>query len=121
MRNCRIDGLRATASAAIEVSLEQLSSEPAGVEINAEEASLDSPQDVLNRFSDQQVIDALQQLPEEIRWTLLLVDVQGLDQRETAEILEVPVGTIKSRAHRGRAMLRETLLPVAKERRLLRE
>ena len=59
-------------------------------------------------------------LPEEIRQTLLLVEVEGMEHVDAAEILEVPVGTIKSRAHRGRAMLRETLLPMAKELRLVR-
>ena len=67
------------------------------------------------------VIDALRGLPEEIRWTLLLVDVEGMDHAEAAEILRVPVGTIKSRTHRGRAMLREALLPVARERRMVRD
>ena len=55
---------------------------------------------------------------EKIRWTLLLVDVQGMDDREAAEVLGVPAGTIKSRLHRGRRMLREYLLPVAIDRRL---
>jgi len=66
------------------------------------------------------MIDALQRLPEEIRWTLLLVDVEGVDQADAAELLDVPVGTIKSRAHRGRAMLRDRLAPLARERGLLK-
>lgn len=76
-------------------------------------AGTDDPRRVLETFSDSEVINALQKLPEEIRWTLLLVDVEGLDHSDAAEVLAVPVGTIKSRAHRGRAMLRETLLPLA--------
>ncbi len=76
----------------------------------------DSPQELLNRFEDQAVIDALKSLPDEIRWTLLLVDVESLDQTQAAEVLEVPVGTIKSRAHRGRAMLRQRLASVAAQR-----
>jgi RNA polymerase sigma-70 factor (ECF subfamily) len=76
-------------------------------------------EDVLQEFSDQDVIDALRKLPDEIRWTLLLVDVQGLDHHAAADTLEVPVGTIKSRAHRGRAMLREVLRPKARDLGLL--
>ncbi len=76
----------------------------------------DDPQALLNRFEDQTVIDALKALPDEIRWTLLLVDVESLDQAQAAEVLEVPLGTIKSRAHRGRAMLRERLAEVARKR-----
>ncbi|NJN00695.1 MAG: hypothetical protein HC793_03640 [Aquincola sp.] len=49
-----------------------------------------------------------------------LVYFQGLKYREAAETLNVPVGTIKSRGHRGRAMLREALLPMAKELRPVR-
>ena len=73
----------------------------------------DDPQAALEGFSDQEVIDALQALPAEIRWTLLLLDVEGLSIQEAAGVLEIPTGTIKSRAHRGRAMLREKLLPMA--------
>jgi RNA polymerase sigma-70 factor (ECF subfamily) len=57
----------------------------------------------------------MQRLPEEIRWTLLLVDVEGLDHAEAARVLEVPLGTIKSRAHRGRRMLREMLAEVNRD------
>jgi RNA polymerase sigma-70 factor (ECF subfamily) len=67
------------------------------------------------------MIRALQRLPEEIRWTLLLVDVEGMDHADAAAVLGVPVGTVKSRAHRGRAMLREALLPMARDLRLIPE
>lgn len=125
LRNCRIDRIRSAGKRAHAVSLDQLAFEPAGASeeaaIGAEpwDAGDEPPDAILNRFTDQEVIDALQNLPEEIRWTLLLIDVEQLDQREAAEILDVPVGTIKSRAHRGRAMLRQTLLPMAKEKRLI--
>ena len=68
-----------------------------------------NPGDILNGFSDQQMLNALLDLPEEIRFTLLFVNIEGLDHAQAAELLEVPVGTIKSRAHRGRAMLRNSL------------
>lgn len=67
------------------------------------------PEAMMESFSDRQVIDALKALPEEIRWTLLLVDVEQLDHADAAAILEVPTGTIKSRSHRGRRMLRVRL------------
>ena len=71
----------------------------------------DKPDELLETFSDQQMIVALKELPREIRWTLLLVDVEGLDHCEAAYVLEVPVGTVKSRLHRGRAMLHAALRP----------
>ena len=107
LRNTRIDRLRATGAAARDVSLEDLEWEP-GDEVEAE-LEAHHPQELVERFSDQQVIEALQALPEEIRWTLLLVDVQGREMKEAAEALAVPVGTIKSRLHRGRGMLRGVL------------
>lgn len=122
LRNTRIDRIRACAASANNVSLDALPFEPA-VESAAPkpgtEQAWERPKELLNAFGDRDIIDALQRLPEDIRWTLLLLDVEGLDQQEAAKVLDVPVGTVKSRAHRGRAMLREALLPVVRERRLV--
>ncbi|HEY7115586.1 MAG TPA: sigma-70 family RNA polymerase sigma factor [Tepidisphaeraceae bacterium] len=121
LRRTRIDRLRSPGTATDRaVSLEALEIEPAG-ETAESKSEWERPGEILNAFSDRQVIEALQMLPEEIRLTLLLVDVEGMDQRDAASVLEVPVGTIKSRAHRGRAMLRRALLPMAKEMRFVRE
>ena len=123
LRNTRIDRLRARA-AANHLSLEELPGEPAVPDSAGkmeDDAVWDHPQELLNAFSDQNVIEAMNTLTEELRWTLLLVDVEGMDHSEAASVLDVPVGTIKSRVHRGRALLRQALLPVARERRLIRE
>lgn len=125
LRRTRIDRLRSPATTpGRAVSLDALAVEPADspqAQAGDRDALWERPEAALDAFSDRQVIDALKQLPEEIRLTLLLVEVEGLDQREAATILDVPVGTVKSRAHRGRAMLREALLPVAREMRLIRD
>jgi RNA polymerase sigma-70 factor (ECF subfamily) len=124
LRNTRIDHLRRRATRGDEVSLDGLPFEPASAEsAGGQDAdpAWDDPQALLQQFSDRHVIQALQRLPEEIRWTLLLVDVEGMDHADAAAVLGVPVGTVKSRAHRGRAMLRDALLPVARELRLIRE
>jgi RNA polymerase sigma-70 factor, ECF subfamily len=121
LRNLRIDRLRAAGIRKGTVSLDELEADPAA---DPFEPTLDpalakqDPQQVMEGFADQQVIEALQGLPEEIRWTLLLVDVEAMEVKEAAEVLDVPAGTIKSRAHRGRAMLRQRLLPLARELRL---
>lgn len=78
------------------------------------------PQALMSRFDDQDIIDALRLLPEGYRWALLLVDVQSLSVEEAAETLEVAAGTVKSRLHRGRAMLRDRLHGYAAERGWLR-
>lgn len=118
LRNARVDRLRRAGRSAGTVSLDRLDRElaqPGDTDPATPAGPWEKPEEILNAFSDRQVIQALQQLPEDIRLTLLLVDVEQLDHHEAAAILEVPVGTIKSRAHRGRAMLREKLLPVARE------
>lgn len=74
------------------------------------------PESLLSRFGDQDVIKALHLLPEAYRWALLLVDVQALSVEEAAHSLDVAPGTIKSRLHRGRAMLRDQLHGYASER-----
>ncbi|HEV2294736.1 MAG TPA: sigma-70 family RNA polymerase sigma factor [Tepidisphaeraceae bacterium] len=123
LRHTRIDRLRATAAKPA-LSLERLEVEPADQRSSSAWDRVDiadDPEAILARFSDREVIQALGRLPEEIRWTLLLVDVEGMSHQEAAELLTVPVGTIKSRAHRGRIMLRESLLPAAKRARILGE
>jgi RNA polymerase sigma-70 factor, ECF subfamily len=74
------------------------------------------PEQLLNQFEDEAVIGALRRLPEDIRWTLILLDAEQMDQASAAGILEVPVGTVKSRAHYGRKMLRDLLYQVAQKR-----
>ena len=56
------------------------------------------------------VQDALRALPEDYRAAVVLCDVVGLSYTEIADALDVPVGTVRSRIHRGRAQLREVLV-----------
>ena len=103
LRNTRIDRIRAAAASAGDVSLDQMMIDPEDRRAGPaeEDPAWANPQELVESFSDRQVIQALQDLPEEIRWTLLLVDVEGMDHVDAAKVLDVPVGTIKSRAHRG--------------------
>lgn len=123
LRHTRIDYFRSRSSHAHDVSLENLPYEPAEtISANANgDAVWDDPVGLLQQFSDHHVIEALERLPEDIRWTLLLVDVEGMDHADAAKVMDVPVGTVKSRAHRGRTMLRSELLPMAKELRIFKE
>jgi RNA polymerase sigma-70 factor (ECF subfamily) len=122
LRNTRVDRFRSEASRPTAVNLEDLAAETAAPEFVADsDGNHADVQGILDSFSDAQVIECLGQLPEEIRWTLLLVDVEQLGQVEAAEILQVPVGTVKSRVHRGRAMLRQSMLPVARKLGLVKD
>ncbi len=55
------------------------------------------------------VQDALRELPDEYRAAVVMCDVVGLSYQEISDSLDVPVGTVRSRIHRGRAMLRKAL------------
>ena len=76
-------------------------------------------QDLLENFSDQQVIKALSQLPDEQRLTLFLIDVEQFSQEQVAEITDVAVGTVKSRTSRARTALKKKLISYAKQMRLM--
>jgi RNA polymerase sigma-70 factor (ECF subfamily) len=76
---------------------------------------------VLESLPDEDVQEALAALPEPFRLAVLLADVQGFSYKEIAEILEVPIGTVMSRLHRGRRALEKLLWNVMKERGLVRD
>lgn len=76
---------------------------------------------VLESLPDEDVQEALASLPERFRLAVLLADVQGFSYKEIAEILEVPIGTVMSRLHRGRRALEKLLWDVMKERGLVRD
>ena len=59
---------------------------------------------------------ALDSLPEDFRTVLLMVDLQELRYEEAANVLEIPVGTVRSRVSRGRAMLKKALADFARAR-----
>ena len=61
------------------------------------------------------VKDALQAIPEDYRAAVYLVDVEGFSYQEVADIMDTPTGTVMSRLHRGRKLLREQLADYARE------
>jgi RNA polymerase sigma-70 factor (ECF subfamily) len=66
------------------------------------------PQDAL-AGGQEDMVRALDRLPEVFRIAVVLRDVQDFSYGEMAEILAVPIGTVMSRIHRGRALLRDAL------------
>jgi RNA polymerase sigma-70 factor (ECF subfamily) len=56
--------------------------------------------------------ESLKKLPEKFRMPIILKDIDGMSYDEIAEVLECEVGTVKSRLSRGRAMLKEILMPI---------
>jgi RNA polymerase sigma-70 factor (ECF subfamily) len=119
LRRTHIDRIRTEQRRADDVSLDadpSLGPSSGDDPVGVFDEHWDEPQQLLGRFEDQTIIDALKKLPEAIRWTLLLVDVEQMEQSDAARILEVPIGTIKSRAYRGRRMLRDELYQLAQQR-----
>jgi RNA polymerase sigma-70 factor, ECF subfamily len=76
---------------------------------------------VLDRIMEGEVQAALDSLPEDFRTVLLMVDLQELRYEEAASVLEIPVGTVRSRVSRGRAMLEKTLYAFALSRGFTRK
>ena len=65
---------------------------------------------------DDDISNALEELPEDFRTVVLLCDVEGFTYEEIANMLDVPIGTIRSRLHRGRNLLKAQLMEYAQER-----
>jgi len=112
LRNIWIDRLRHRKVAGPTASLEEdlLPDTAAG-----EPLAWSDPHDLLENFSDEQVIAALRHLPDDQRLTLFLMDVEQLTQEEVAEITGVAVGTVKSRTSRAREALRGRLYEHARD------
>ena len=90
-----------------------------GLEAAAAERTPES--EVLDAMPDDAVKQALEALPDQFRMAVLLADVEGFSYKEIAEIMEVPVGTVMSRLHRGRRQLQKRLWDYARDRGLVPE
>ena len=110
LRNTWIDHLRSAGRHEKALSVEDQEIDVPDVRLSENLPDTANPAALLEQFSDADLIAALHTLPAEIRWTLLLVDVESMEHAQAAQILQIPEGTVKSRAHRGRRMLREHLL-----------
>jgi len=72
--------------------------------------------DFFRRIVDREVVEAIEALPEPFRIPLVLSDLEDLGYREIGELLDLPVGTVKSRLHRARRRLQDRLYDYAVER-----
>ncbi len=82
-------------------------------------ATRSAEDELLDLFTETEVKDAVEDLPEQFRIAVLLADVEGFSYKEIAEILDIPIGTVMSRLHRGRKGLQKRLYDFAVERRLV--
>jgi RNA polymerase sigma-70 factor, ECF subfamily len=70
---------------------------------------------VLARLSQDGVVEALSEVPHDFRDVVVLVDIGGFAYAEAAQILDIPVGTVMSRLHRGRRILKRQLAEEASD------
>ena len=69
----------------------------------------------INTMLDEDIRKAISELPNEFRMAVVLCDVEGLSYREIADALDIPIGTVRSRIARGRAILHTKLWQHAKD------
>lgn len=100
----------------LDVDVEAISA----VEAFAEIRSADPERAFFDSFVDEEVMAAVSRLPDEFREAVVLSDLEGLGYHEIATVLEVPLGTVKSRLYRGRRLLAQALRDYAVDMGYLR-
>ena len=81
-------------------------------------AAMSAEEQFLDMFTDEEVKQALEHLPDNFRLPVLLADVEGFAYKEIAEMLDIPIGTVMSRLHRGRKAMQRALYEYAVARGL---
>ena len=76
---------------------------------------------VLDGLVESDIKEAVEELPETFRMPVFLADLEGFSYKEIAEILDIPIGTVMSRLHRGRKAMQKRLWEFARDRGLLPE
>lgn len=93
----------------------QLEERTAGHETHPLDIDVENEQELYRKLFCDEIRHALEALPPHYRIVVLLADLQELAYKEISEILEIPIGTVMSRLHRGRKDLRQRLKTYAKQ------
>ncbi len=114
LKNSFINNYRKTSKRPSQVDYDEVSSYYES--IRAERTNTSDLESLMFReMMDDDLSIALTRLPEDFRTVVLLCDVEGYTYEEIANMLDVPIGTIRSRLHRGRNLLKTELLDYAKK------
>jgi RNA polymerase sigma-70 factor (ECF subfamily) len=111
LRNTFINEFRRRKARPSDVEFDQVAERPSNDALFAG----DPAGDMFDRMIDRNVIKAIQDLPEDFRIPLILSDLEGLSYHEISDVLDIPVGTVKSRLFRARKRLQERLFEYATE------
>jgi RNA polymerase sigma-70 factor, ECF subfamily len=87
-----------------------------GAESTTATSSRSAEAEAIDHLPDSAVKDALQSIPEDFRLAVYFADVEGFAYKEISDIMNTPIGTVMSRLHRGRKMLRDELADYAADR-----
>ncbi|MEQ8524106.1 sigma-70 family RNA polymerase sigma factor [Gracilimonas sp.] len=115
LKNSFINNYRKTSKKPSQVDYDEVSSYYESIRAERTETS-DLENLMFREMMDDDLSNALTRLPEDFRTVVLLCDVDGYTYEEIANMLDVPIGTIRSRLHRGRNLLKTELLEYAKKR-----
>ena len=85
-------------------------------DLSGQELNAGAEEEVLSRYLDEDVYNALNDLPPNFRMAVILADIEGLSYKEIAEALNIPIGTVMSRISRARRQLQRSLWQYAKDR-----
>jgi RNA polymerase sigma-70 factor, ECF subfamily len=86
--------------------------------LEAADAERTAETEALESMPDDEVKQALESIPEQFRMAVILADIEGFSYKEIADILDVPIGTVMSRIHRGRRQLQKLLWDYATDNNL---
>src|SRR5436190_3932975 len=87
--------------------------------LEAAAAGRSAEDELLDIYTDDEVKQAIEDLPDAFRMAVLLADVEGFSYKEIADILDIPIGTVMSRLHRGRKALQKALVDFGTDRGLV--
>jgi RNA polymerase sigma-70 factor (ECF subfamily) len=84
-------------------------------DLSGQELTQGADEEVLNQYLDEDVHEALNNLPPNFRMAVMLADIEGLSYKEIADALQIPIGTVMSRISRARRQLQKSLWHYAQQ------
>lgn len=117
MTNTYINSYRKAKRRPVESSADELSDFQLYTTAGHDSTGLESAEvEALKQMPDSEISEAMNDLPEDYRMVVYYSDVVGLAYKEIAEVMGTPLGTVMSRLHRGRKLLRAALKDVARDK-----